>query len=195
MLDTLARTLFYTDGSPFARIARVLARHWNVQLAESELPFPLPESHFKIAPLGQVPVMIEDGDAIFPTALIIERLAQVAGRDVGDKQTTATILAWCDTLVATFYQEWAGLRDGHPNKLGFDPAMRHLERTEPLLNWVAPRLQPKRPGVPEITLACVLLWTDSRRPIPWRGRPVIEDMVARLNEWPSFQETAPKPWE
>lgn len=193
MLDTLARTLLYIDGSPFARMVRVLAREWQVPVSESELEFPLPESHFQIAPLGQVPVLIEEGEAIFPTALIIDRLAQISGRDPGDRQVLMTLLAWGDTLVSAFYQEWAGLVEGKANDLGFDPAARHLERTGPLLDWVAPRLNSQDPGVPEIALACLLFWTDSRRPIPWRGRPVIDDLTTKLNQRQSFVETAPRP--
>ena len=46
--------LFFLDGSPFARIVRVIAREHAIELAETEIDeFPPPESFLTINPLGQ----------------------------------------------------------------------------------------------------------------------------------------------
>lgn len=187
--------LLYLDGSPFARITRVLAREWGVPVTETELPFPLPERHFDIAPLGQVPVLVEDGTALFPTAIIIDRLADHAGHTIRDPQALATTLAWGDALVAAFYQTWAGLGPATRNTLGFDPATRNLSRTDPFLDWIAPRLSESKPDAAEFALACILDWTDSRHPIPWQGRPPVDALMAQLAAHPSLTETTPRPWD
>ena len=61
--------LHYIDGSPFARIIRILAREHRVAMRETEIvEFPPSDSFLAINPLGQVPVlMAADGQAFFPT--------------------------------------------------------------------------------------------------------------------------------
>ena len=61
--------LHYIDGSPFARIVRVLAREHGVDWKEIEIvEFPPADSYLDLNPLGQVPVLVDGGRAYFRTS-------------------------------------------------------------------------------------------------------------------------------
>ncbi|WP_306114878.1 MULTISPECIES: glutathione S-transferase family protein [unclassified Roseovarius] len=188
-------TLYYVDGSPFARLIRVLVREWTYPTTEVKLPFPLPDDFFDLSPLGQVPVLRTKEKVLFPTAAIASHLSEATGQKPYDTQLLAALLSWADSLVAAFYQEWAGLVPvPKKNALGFDPATCNLERVGPFLDWVAQRIDPKTPGAPEFALGCILNWVDSRRPIDCKHPEVITELIRRLGDRASFQETVPAPW-
>jgi glutathione S-transferase len=116
-----------------------------------------------------------------------------------DEQTLAVLLGMGDALAEMKRQQWAGLRPGGENLLGYDPAERHKERALRTLDWLEQRASPDgfQPGclsVQDIALAAILLWTDARGGFPWRGRPKLEAIVARCAARPSFAATAPQPW-
>jgi glutathione S-transferase len=206
--------LHYTPGSPFARIIRVLVRELAINCDEvAILKFPPPAEYFAVNPLGQVPAL-ETGDGIrFPTRLIIDFLLDSApGKTTAmapavrrhashwqDEQTLVVLLGMGDALAAMKYQQWAGLRPGGENLLGYDPAERHKQRALRSLDWLEQRASPDgfQPGqlsVQDIALAAILLWIDARGGFPWRGRPKLEAIVARCAARPSFKATAPQPW-
>jgi len=206
--------LHYIDGSPFARIIRILAREHRVAMRETEIvEFPPSDSFLAINPLGQVPVlMAADGQAFFPTriaiAALLERLstpskevataiARTSERDK-DEQDLAVILAMGDALAAHHYARWAGIGQVDENELGFDPAQRNMTRALRTLDWLAKRMQDGRfqsdlISVQDIALASFILWTESRGPIEWRGRPQIENLIGRLENRVSFVATRPRP--
>jgi glutathione S-transferase len=211
--------LYYTSGSPFARMVRVVLRELNAVYEEFDIGFPPPPDYFEVNPLGQVPVLETDRGRIFPTSVILEFLLASAGSsrapdDGGlplarflwrdghqreDRQTLAVTLAMGDVLAATKYQEWAGLRPVGKNVLGFDIAARNEERVQKILDWLENRATPSGflPGVlsvQDIALVCLILWTESRGPIAWRGRPRLESLVARNELRASFAATSPRPW-
>ena len=202
--------LHYIDGSPFARMARVLILEHGLPVALHEITeFPPPEAYLAINPLGQVPVLVENGTSHFPTRIVLEVLLSKArgpgavataigrpGRQIGDEQILAVILAMGDALAAHHYAEWAGIGPVGRNRLGFDPAARNMTRVLATLDWLEARIGPEgfQPGVisvQDVALACLILWSESRGPIPWRDRPGIEAMVARLGQRPAFAATAP----
>ena len=54
------------DGSPFARILRVLVREHGVKCEEVEIvEFPPPDTLFDLNPLGQVPVLVDQSIKYF----------------------------------------------------------------------------------------------------------------------------------
>lgn len=209
----MALELHYIDGSPFARIVRVLAREHAVALREIEIgEFPPPDNFLDINPLGQVPVLMADGVAYFPTRIAIEALlARVthAGNDIApaiarqehraeDEQDLAVILAMGDALAAHHYAKWAGIGPVERNQLGFDPAQRNITRALRTLDWLERRMQngrfqPGRISVQDIALATFILWTELRGPIVWRGRPHMERLVSALEGRASFAATVPRP--
>lgn len=206
--------LYYTLGSPFARIVRVLLRELFIECEEIELSvFPPQSEFFKINPLGQVPALEAEDGVIFPTRLIIDRLlmlpriapsglAGAVRSDPGtwqDEQVLAVLLSMGDALVAIKYQAWAGLRAEGENLIGYDPAERHSQRVASTLDWLEDHASSKgflagTLSIQDIALSCLLLWTDARGGFAWRNRPKIEAIVSSCAVRPSFLATAPQPW-
>ena len=202
--------LHYIQGSPFARMVRVLTRELDLNCEEVEITdFPPPPEHFSLNPLGQVPVLEIENGALFPTSVILEFLvAAKDGRVIlrrsdsywTDSSLFAVLLAWADMVVAQGYQAWGGLRATGENVLGFDIAKRRSERIGQTLDWLETQASPSgfMPGVlsvQDIVLACTILWTESRSPMSWRGRRALEAIVAMAEARPSFVDTVPRPWQ
>lgn len=204
--------LHYIDGSPFARMARVLVREHGLNVALHEITsFPPPDSFLVLNPMGQVPLLVEDGESWFPTRTVLDVLLSHAtpggpvaasvtrpGHERHDEQLLAVILAMGDALAQHHYLVWAGVGPVERNRLGFDPAARNMVRVLATLDWLEARIGPDGflPGVisvQDIALACLILWTGSRGPIDWRGRPGIEALVDRLETRPAYAATAPRP--
>jgi glutathione S-transferase len=204
--------LYYIDGSPFARMARVLILEHDLPVTLREITaFPPPDDYLAINPLGHVPVLVRDGQSLFPTRIVLDDLlshvpqaGEVAnsvtrpGHALGDEQVMAVVLTMGDALAAHHYALWAGIGPVSRNRLGFDPAQRNMVRVLATLDWLERRIgpmgfHPRMISVQDIALACLILWTESRGAIDWRGRPGIEAMVARLQQRPAFTATAPRP--
>lgn len=74
----MARLLYYTTGSPYARKVRIflLEKNLSCELIETDLIHKSPE-FLKIAPLGKVPLLIdEDGTKLWDSTLIVEYLEE-----------------------------------------------------------------------------------------------------------------------
>lgn len=206
--------LYYTPGSPFARIVRVLLREFAIECEEiAILDFPPPQNYFAVNPMGQVPALVTSEGVRFPTRIIIDYLlscgqgnSSVIARSVRrsdshweDEQTLAIILAMGDALAAIKYQQWSGLIPGKESLIGFDPADRHAERVAKTLDWLEGRagqdgFLPGVISIQDIALGCILLWTDARGGFDWRGRSKLEAIVHRCAERSSFASTKPQPW-
>jgi glutathione S-transferase len=203
----------YVDGSPFARMLRVMARELHLPMKESEIvDFPPPETFFDLNPLGQVPVLMVDDTAHFPTEIALEALGeQAAARGavppafrlssytLQERHVLSVVLALGDQLAGVRYRAWAGLRPGGPNVLGFDIDARASSRINATLDWLEIRAHPEGflggdISLTDIAVACLILWTESRGPIAWRARPSLEALVDRLAVRPSFKDTAPRPF-
>jgi glutathione S-transferase len=196
--------LYYIDGSPFARLCRILIDEWQVPVHLVEVPFPLPDTFFDINPMGQVPVLETIGEMIFPTAQIVEQLWAMTTEarepyldPLADRQLLTVILGLGNFLVLGNQQTRAGLELTGENKLGFNPAERHQIRVQKCLDWVDTRAQTwltgDEPNVCDYALACILLYSDARRPIEWRNRVKLAKIVDGLRDRPSFTATAPAP--
>ena len=192
--------LYYFSGSPFARAMRVLAFEWSLDVEQVELPFPPPDDLFRINPFGQVPALETNGRHVFPTIPIGLEFWKMAGAPdhayAADKdlQVLLAISQLGDALVAANYQKWAGLETVSENRLGFDPAQRHLSRVGPAIAWIDPHL---RPGITlsGVLFACLMLWAEDRAGLDWRAltsaTPLVDDLAKRN----SFAATVPAPWE
>lgn len=200
-------------GSPFARMVRVLARELGVPIREMVVAdFPPDPALLDINPLGQVPALVVDAGVYFPTEIALAALGDAAslsgpvpaplrlsGYDLSRRQLLSVVLALGDQIVARQYRGWAGLAPSGPNRLGFDMDKRALERIATTLSWLEARVTPAGfdPAgltLSDIALACLLMWTDARGPIPWRGRPGLEALVDRLAQRESFAATVPPPY-
>jgi glutathione S-transferase len=195
-------TLGYFPGSPFARMARVLAREWSLPVVEVEHRFPPPPELFDLNPLGQVPVLRIGEETVFPTFLVLERLWDMAGRPAGaydpahDRQLLLTILLAGDALVSALYQGWSGLGPVGTNHIGYDPAERHLDRFDSAIGWAQGRLRapPGQITLPDTALACLLLWSDARGGPAWSQHRGLVARIEALDVRPSFAATRPQDW-
>jgi glutathione S-transferase len=205
--------LHYTQGSPFARIVRVLLRELDIDCEEIKITnFPPAASYFELNPLGQVPALETDDGVRFPTRLIVDYLlanatipsffAPAVRRNESfwqDEQTLAVLLAMGDTLANIKYQQWAGLQPGGENLIGYNPSDRNPERVIKALDWLEARaggegFLPAVLSVQDVALSCFVMWIDARGGFPWRGRKRLEAIAARCAERASFKSTAPQPW-
>ncbi len=74
--------LHYIDGSPFARIARILVREHDLEVSELEIrDFPPPKEFLTLNPMGQVPVLVDGDSAYFPTRIVIDVLLSRVASD------------------------------------------------------------------------------------------------------------------
>lgn len=206
--------LHYIDGSPFSRILRVLALEHDLPVRLHEITvFPPPPDLQALNPMWQVPVLVLRGEALFPTRIALDglldqimgdhpdiaRRVSRPGQTRADEQVLAVILTMGDALATHHYLDWAGFGPVGKNRLGFNPPERYMSRVLATLDWLEARLdgtagfQPGHISVQDIALAVFILWTESRGPIAWRGRPRTEALVARLETRASFQATAPRP--
>ena len=138
--------LYFIDGSPFARLCRILIDEWNLPVQLVEVPFPLPDDFFEINPMGQVPVLETIGEKIFPTSQIVEQLWAMTEATIepnldplADRQLLATILGMGNFMVSANQHAWAGLQQVGENQLGFVPAERNQLRVEKCLDWIEAR--------------------------------------------------------
>lgn len=213
----VALSCHYVDGSPFARMLRVLARETGLAMDEIEIvEFPPPPEFFTLNPMGQVPVLVIDGTPRFPTETSLAAIMEAAaaqglpshlapglarpGNVLDDRQVLSVIFALGAEMVALNYRRWAGLAPSGPNRLGFDLDARALKRIAAALDWLTALLGPEgfRPdglSVQDVALTCILLWADSRGGPAWRGRPALDALADRLALRPSFTATAPRAWE
>jgi glutathione S-transferase len=208
--------LHYLPGSPFARMARISLRELRLDFRESMIEtFPPADDFFRLNPLGQVPVLEDDGHAFFPTMPVLRHIFGKAGpgtdhpgsfavslaregSEEADWQILEVLLSFSDFVAATQYIKWSDMQPGPRNRLGFDTVERNTGRIQNTLDWLEHKVSGNGfwPGIvsaQDVVLACILQWTESRGPIDWRGRPGLERIVAQLQDRPSFTETAPPP--
>jgi len=145
-----------------------------------------------------------DGEAVFPTLIILERLWSMAARpgdgygNGRDRQILLTILSAGDALVAATYQRWAGLGPVGPNTIGYDPAERNLARVRSTLDWLEtnPRMSDLGAAVtpPAIAVACLLLWIEVRGGLGFPVPPDLAALVRAFDGRESFRLTRPPTW-
>jgi glutathione S-transferase len=195
-------------------MARILLREFAIPCGERLVDeFPPSNDYFAINPLGQVPALEDGGKHYFPTIIVLKRISEVAcaqplgevwprfyreGSEIDDDQLLMVLLAMGDMMVAIQYQKWAGLGGAGHNVLGYVPAERNMRRIVHTLDWLEQRVGdggfwPSTICVHDIVFTCLMLWSESRGPIKWKGRPGLESIVAKLMSRPSFLATEPSP--
>ncbi len=205
--------VWYIDGSPYARIIRATLLEFGVEHDAIELPGYPPGGVEEISPALQVPVLeTEPGNRLFGSELIRSYVHETHGRagDLApalsrpearwhDLQVLTAIQSLTAGLVTYFHFNWANYSVPPENPLGSDPVARELVRADALLDWLEEQAGPEgfRPdgfSAQDMALAAVILWTEARDPVDWRGRPRLERIVERADARDSFQRTAPRPW-
>ena len=201
----MAAKLTFFPGSPFARIARVLVEEWSLPVEPEQWVFPPDETSYAANPLGQVPALILDnGDALFPTLVILEHMWEMAGKPAEvyqpneHRQTLLTVLSAGDALVTAKYIGWTGLEPVGENTVNFDLQGRNFERFGKTLDWLDAKFEDGSLGggttLIGVAVAALVLWADARGGPEWRGRSALEAVVDDLAMRASFKATTPPPW-
>lgn len=194
--------------SPYVRKVRIVALEKRIELEFSiDIPWnadsKVPDSN----PLGKVPVLIlDDGSTLFDSRVIVEYLDTVTpvSRLIpeGNRQRIAV-------------KRWEALADGVTDAA----ALIYLERTkrtpaQQSQEWIARQEQKVLRGLAamsedlsekkwctgdlmnlaDVAVACTLGFLDFRFPeIQWReAHPNLAKLSDRLNESPTFKDTAPR---
>ena len=147
--------LHHIDGYPFACTLRVLAQEHRVPVTLHEITaFPPPPDLQALIPMWQVPVLVLQGEALFPTRIALDGLPDQVRQDHpevarrvsrpgstrADELVLAVILTMGDALAAHRYLDWAGFGPSGRNRLGFSPPERHMQRGLATLDWLEARL-------------------------------------------------------
>jgi len=199
--------LYITEGSPYARIVRVviiekrLANRVKIIVAPTRMAN---SPYYQINPSGRVPYLIrEDGVGLEESALICAYLDHLEGRPVfdwpaGDASWTARRL---DALARSFMDGLAvwSRENGRPLGEHSPTVLAHeAQRSARMADlWESEISHPFMQGplnLAQITLACAL-GLDARNPdLRWRpGHPKLCAWFDAITQRPSFVATAPPP--
>ena len=209
--------LYYSAGSPFSRVVRIVALELNATcdlLEETQFP---PRQVQAVNPAMQVPTLVDGAYSIFGTKLIAEYLMTEYPRlDADDlfpfaakptrpskhwrdAQVLIALEALLSALVARSYLIWSGVEHRPDAAIPLDLAQHELERVYRLLDWLEGEASPtgfipRVLSLQDIWLISAIAWTEARITIEWRGRPSLEEIVARHADRESVLTTTPSVW-
>ncbi|WP_181704051.1 glutathione S-transferase family protein [Chthonobacter albigriseus] len=201
------RTLVFSLGSPFARKIRIVLAEKQLAYAEDIRPgFREVEELRALTPTLMLPVLIDGGETIFESNLIIRylltRYAETApvadprplapqmtraGRELADEKILAVIETFANTMV--------NVRHVLADSPEASYMRRQQSRLATCLDWLEAELTddgfwPGTLSAMDINLVCPLDYALKRNVYDWRGRPKIDALHARLSERASFLATA-----
>ena len=214
--------LYVTSGSPFARVARIVALELRapVELVEiTEFP---PRQVEAVNPAMQVPTLIDQTNSVFGTKLIAEYLmteysVDATGGNSGelvpfaaaptrgpehwhDAQVLVGLEALLNALVSRSYLIWMGVEHRPDALIPLDLAERELMRAQRLLDWLEGEATrtgfiPEIFSLQDIWLISTMAWTEARIAIEWRGHSRLEAIVKRHAKRASVLATPPGAWQ
>jgi glutathione S-transferase len=194
--------LFGSLTSPYARRVRIV-------LAELDQPFEWTDTTTDAGqaalrattPLWKVPVAVFDGEAVFDSAVINQRLllelgfgglAPIEATDWHTRNIITAIDGLLDSLINTFYLGKEGIT------LERAPYLRkQTERAAASAAWLEEQLVgpwltvSKSFGLPEIALLTALDWMRLRAMYPVENHPPLMQFLAFHAERPSVHTTKP----
>lgn len=179
--------LYIAQGSPFARILRILARERGPRLTEVETPLRDPTApQLAHNPAGRVPALLDGGALICETPLILAHLGWLPSAPAALSRLGQT-LALMDGIAV-----WN--RDLRRSEHERSPSFLALERRRAERILDALDLAVHDPfSVEGVALACALGYCDRRHSVfPWRqGRDTLAAWYGTASNRPAFTETVP----
>jgi glutathione S-transferase len=185
--------------SPYTRKVRVMLAEKGLEYQNKKVEtsgFPA-DYGSQINPCGRVPALDDNGRVLFESNVILDYLLTQypdAPRDAPTPPLVKSLVRaakrWEDseTLVAIETVLNSGLtmlRFGKASGVEKDPPYleREHKRVQSILDWLEKRATPEGfvPGsfsVLDLNLIITVQWVDFRKLFEWRGRPVIDKLVA-----------------
>jgi glutathione S-transferase len=207
------RKLVYSSaGSPFARKVRIVLHEKALDYEEDVRPGLRPVEELRdLNPNLALPVLIDDGETLFGSNLIIEYLlsryvgsaapAEVLfvdrmtrpGARWSDLKILTTIESFADTMVNVRHFRSEGTRGDTSRYMA-----RQEARLNSCLDWLEDQATPTGfwPGVfsvMDIALICPLHYAETRGVIEWRDRPKLNALYEHWRGRPSVLATAEPP--
>lgn len=189
--------LLYQTHSPFARKALVFAHEAGladrIEVIHHETsPTLRNEEVFALNPLGKVPVLIADGEAIFDSGVICQyldglhdrplipadRIAALRWQAVADGISEAGILVRWETTRRPEHLRYPPLGEGHLAKVA--GACAYLETHFRPANT---------PGLAEIAIATALSWIAFRQVHDLAAYPLLAAWLEAVEQRPSMRAT------
>lgn len=197
--------LYITDGSPYARIARVVILEKELQsrveivLAETRVAR---SPYYSVNPSGRVPYLVrDDGVGLEESALICEYLDHIDGKPAfdlpsGEQRWDARRLEALARSMTDGIAVWARELRRPPNERSPTIVQHEADRAARFADlWEREITHPLMRGplnLPQITLACAF-GLEPRLP-SFRSRarhPALSEWLDRIAERPSLAATAP----
>ncbi len=195
--------LYSNPASPFARKCRVIAHELSIKLEEIDVAARDDESLRKLNPLKKIPILIlDDGSAIFDSAVICEYLNEFAGgkffpgmsvwRPTSGRWRAQSLQALCDGImeaaVACRYELIQPEERRNPDFIA-----RYLATVKAGLDALERVKFAEVPTIAEIAAGCALGYLDFRYgDLKWRDtHPKLAEWFAKFSQHPSMRATAP----
>jgi glutathione S-transferase len=199
--------LIGSDASPFARKVRIVLAEKKIDYEfETDDPWGEKSAIWTNNPLGQVPVLIlEDGTPIFDSRVIVEFLDNASPRGK---------LIPADNRERIEVRRWEALADGVLDAGVLVRRERARPAAQQSAEWIDRQLKKVDVGIrmmahdlaenawcagngftlADISVGVCLGWLTFRFPeINWRDtNPGLSKLMAKLEERPTFADTAPK---
>lgn len=193
--------LYGTTTSPFVRRVRIVAAELGVPFEMVSTATEAGMAEMKaLSPVGKVPVAVIDGQVIFDSHVIIDRLISQHGRGAlgeRDRWHEANLVSAIDgaleAAIVLFYLR----RD----KVAFEGSpyeQRQLARIAEVLTWLAGQLEADGRGfgpglgLAEIALVITLDWFEFRQTYPVAQFGPVTSVRRAWADRPSFVASPPK---
>ncbi len=209
----MPKLIYSSAGSPYARKVRIVLHELEVPYEEDIRPGLRPVEELRVLnPNLALPVLIDQGEPLFGSNLIIEYLlerysggrertsgAPFAGRMTSESERwrhhkiLTTIESFADTMVNVRHFRTDGLRGDTSRYMA-----RQEVRMNSCLDWLEEQATPEGfwPGtfsVMDISLICPLHYAETRGVIQWRNRPKLTALYDHWRTRPSVSTTEEQP--
>ena len=193
-------TLFYSLGSPYARMVRVALIETGLPVEQVKVTLRDPASTLlPYNPVGRVPTLrLDDGTVLTESLLILSWLdgrfpaSGLWPRNDVDRARMGTAMGMLDGIAVWNRELRRPENERSPGVLALEET-RANRTADALEGLVAGGACAEPIDAGQIALGCVLGYCERRHPVwAWRaGRPALAAWHDRMMERPSFQATMP----
>lgn len=195
--------LFYSDGSPYARICRMAIREGGLHPAVQEVVTTLRDPAAPVldySPVGRVPALVlSDGTPLTETTLILDFLDRNGSRltmlpkDAAGLAAYGRVLGLLDGIAVWNRELRRPEHERSPSVIAHEGV--RADRIADALEQDVARGVYETMGAGYLALASVLGYADRRHTVwKWQeGRPALQAWFAKASQRPAFGQTLPPP--